>query len=111
MAGSRRARLCGLVVAATAVVGIGAIGIRALSSPPAPADPLVAQLEQLRGENDLYVRPGLLGSAGEPSIADSAYGLGLLAAAGQPSAAPWQSPVAVTAARAAADDSSVWGSW
>jgi hypothetical protein len=71
--------------------------------------PLSGELEKLRDDTGLFFRPGLLGP-GEPSITDSAYGMGVLRAAGRSVAMPAAGGLGdrVTGAVSA---SPVWGRW
>jgi hypothetical protein len=74
-----------------------------------PQSPLVGELERLRDDTGLFFRPGLLGW-GQPSIADSAYGMGVLRAAGRSVAMPAATALAGRVTETL-ERSSVWGRW
>lgn len=106
----RRGRL--IAVAAVLLVGAGIAAVvvvpRWLAGSPRPS-PLVAELDRVRDDTGLFFRPGLL-AAGQPSVVESAYGMGILRAAGRPVAVPAAQALSGRVGEAVAK-SSVWGAW
>ncbi len=99
-----------IATALAVVVAVGAVafvGPRLLT--PSTPPPIVSELETLRDDQGLFFRPGLR-SAGQPNVADTAYGFGVLAAAHRPVPSLMNEQVDGYFS-STVESSSVWGRW